>query len=501
MKSTADSVTAYQQLEALFTRLYHLAHVDAICSWDEAVKMPRGGGSARAKAVADLRVISHELLLNDSLMPLVEQAEKDVYQDPWQMANLAWMKRRLLTARSVPSRLTARLSERAMVCEQAWRQMRQDNDWQAFRPKLKETFLLAREVVEYKGQALGLSAYDAALDEFSPGLSQSIIDPIFGHLAEFLPPFLTRVRQRQAGIERAPLEGHYPVDKQYALSKALMRCIGFDFEHGRLDVSHHPFCGGVSEDVRITTRFDEKAFLSSVMAVCHETGHAMYERQLPEQWVSQPVGQALGMAMHESQSLLIEMQVCRSAEFMEVLSPLLAHHFGENEGFEPQNLYQHYCHVSPGLIRVDADEVSYPLHIILRYELERALFDGSLAVDDLAEAWDDKMQSYLGLSTTGDFRNGVMQDVHWPSGAFGYFPAYTLGAMIAAQCYQSAMRQVSGIQQGVAKGDFTPLMRWLRDNIHAKGSLLPFQALLQEVSGEALNVNYFIDHLKARYGD
>ena len=210
-----------------------------------------------------------------------------------------------------------------------------------------------------------------------------------------------------------------------------MKTIGFDFNHGRLDTSVHPFCGGTKDDVRITTRYNDNDFISPAMAVCHETGHSMYEFQLPQDYKNQPVGQALGMSVHESQSLLVEMHACRSSGFMHILSKLVIEHLNGaqfDQKYSEENLYKHYTRVKPGFIRVDADEVTYPLHVILRYEIEKALINGEIEVKDLPSLWDEKMSLYLGLDSKGNFKDGIMQDIHWPKGLFGYFPAYALGS-------------------------------------------------------------------------
>jgi carboxypeptidase Taq len=278
-----------------------------------------------------------------------------------------------------------------------------------------------------------------------------------------------------------------------------MRAVGFDFERGRLDISHHPFCGGSAGDIRITTRYDEADFTSSLMGVLHETGHAMYEAGLPEAWRYQPVGGALGMAIHESQSLLIEMQVCRSRPFLTYAGPLMQKAFdGSGPAWELENLYRLYTRVEPGFIRVDADEVTYPAHIILRYRLERALIAGDLALADLPGAWNDAMKELLGIVPPDD-RLGCLQDIHWPGGDFGYFPTYTMGAIAAAQIYAAARRENPDVEAHIAKGEFGPLMGWLGEHIHAQGSRQVADDLLTAATGSALDPKVFEQHLRERY--
>jgi carboxypeptidase Taq len=278
-----------------------------------------------------------------------------------------------------------------------------------------------------------------------------------------------------------------------------MEALGFDFNHGRLDISLHPFCGGTPDDVRITTRYDETDFTSSLMGVLHETGHALYERGLPKPWRGQPVGEALGMSIHESQSLLVEMQVCRSQQFLEYAAPLMKAAFhGDGAAWDVDNLHRLYTRIEPGFIRVDADEVTYPAHVIVRYKLERALIEGDMEIADLPGAWNEGMEKMLGLTPPSD-REGCLQDLHWFDGAWGYFPTYTLGAMTAAQLFEAAKKAVPEIQPGIAEGDFKPLFRWLKSNVHGQGSRLTAKELLIEATGKPLDPAVFKSHLKARY--
>jgi carboxypeptidase Taq len=278
----------------------------------------------------------------------------------------------------------------------------------------------------------------------------------------------------------------------------VMKAIGFDFNHGRLDISHHPFCGGVPTDVRMTTRYRTDEFLSALMGIMHETGHGLYEQGLPKAWGHWPSGSARGMAMHESQSLFVEKQIGRNPVFWDWAIPLLKKHFGES--WSKPDLLAHVHRVKPGLIRVDADEVTYPMHVILRFELEQDLVRGALKPADIPEAWDQKMTEYLNLSTKDNMKDGPMQDVHWPSGAFGYFPSYTIGAMMAAQQWAAIIREHPKANDDIAKGDFTFTTEWRRKNIWEKASTVSTPELMRQATGEPLNAKYFIQHVKQRYG-
>jgi carboxypeptidase Taq len=486
----------YGKLVDTFRQLAQLEHVAAVCHWDEAVMMPTGGGKARSEAMGLLQSVRHTFLIDPKIGDWIALAEEESLP-PWEKANLKWMKRAHLQACCLPTDLVQKSEQAFIRTEQAWRTLRAENNWRKFAPLLNENLQLIKERAAIKAQTFSVDPYDALIDEFSPGLSQAIINPIFETLQHFLPNFIVDVMDRQKKL--IPIEGLFPSTQQKLLCQALMRMIGFNFDHGRLDESHHPFCGGVPSDVRITTRYNEKEFITAAMGVCHETGHGLYEQNLPADWTDQPVGQALGMALHESQSLLMEMQVCRSREFMVLFSQLVMQYFGEKPAFSAGNLYHHYIHVQPDYIRVDADEVCYPLHIILRYELEKKLIKGEITVEDLPELWNMGMQQWLGLSTENNYRQGVMQDVHWSAGLMGYFPAYTIGAIIAAQLFQSFKNQYPRFGEELITGNFSALTQWLAQQVHSQGRFLDMNPLLIQATGRPLTVEPFINHLKQRY--
>lgn len=294
-------------------------------------------------------------------------------------------------------------------------------------------------------------------------------------------------------------QGPFDLEKQRQLGLSVMKVLGFDFDGGRVDVSVHPFCGGVPQDVRITTRYNEQEFLSALMGIVHETGHARYEQNLPREWLGQPISHARSTAIHESQSLLFEMQLARSKEFLQVIRPLVIQQFGEQPAFDEQNFTALNQRVKTGFIRVDADEVSYPAHVILRYEIEKALISGEIEVDDIPTLWNEKMQQYLGINTEGNYRYGCMQDIHWTDGAFGYFPTYTLGAMYAAQLFQTARGAIPELDSNIANGDLNSLFSWLQKNIWQHGSRYSTAELITKATGESLNPRFFREHLERRY--
>jgi carboxypeptidase Taq len=496
---------SYSALVARHRRIAHLQHVEAITSWDEAAMMPPGGGDSRAEALATLRVLAHQLATDPAMGDELAAAEADAGSlAPWQRANVREMKRGFVRETALPTALVEACSLAESRCEQAWRTQRPRNDLAGFLPLLREVVARKREVADALGTRLGLGRYDALLDGFEPGMRAAALDPLFADLRAFLPPFIAQVVERQRKRPIITPVGPFPIERQRWLGLTIMKTVGFDFDHGRLDVSHHPFCGGVPRDVRITTRYDEQDFTKSFMGVLHETGHAKYEQNLPGAWLDQPVGRARSMGIHESQSLLQEMQISRGRPFLDLVTPLVREAFPEAAAAQPdafttENLYRHYTRVKPDFIRVDADEATYPCHIILRYEIERRLIEGTMEVEALPEAWDAAMRDLLSLPTRDDHQRGCMQDVHWPAGLFGYFPTYTLGALAAAQIFAAARRALPDADPAIARGDFAPLNQWLRDKIWAQGSSLPTDDLMTAATGAPIGVTAFKDHLRARY--
>ena len=492
---------AYAALEARFGKLGALNGALDVLHWDRAVNMPQGGAAARADQIVALERICHGLLVEDGMADRLDEAAEEVAADPWRSANVREMRRAWIHAAAVDADLLEARSRAEAACEMAWRSARANDDFAAIKPYLETVLDLVRRTGQAKAEILGCTDFEALMDAYEPGARAARIDALLDDLAGFLPDFLAEVLEAQAGRPQPlPLDGPFPVEAQRALAHRLMERLGFRFDNGRLDESLHPFCGGVPEDIRITTRYDQAEFIQAVMAVLHETGHALYEMGLPTDWRGQPVGRARGMAMHESQSLMIEMQACRSAAFIGFLAPLVREAFaGSGTAWQEANLRRHYHRVAPGLIRVDADEVTYPAHVILRYRLERAMVAGTLAVADLPGAWSEGMEQLLGIRPPDDAR-GCLQDIHWYDGAWGYFPTYTMGAMAAAQLFAAAENAEPAIPDGLAGGDFAPLMAWLGEHVHRKGAFpASSDALLEAATGAPLGTAAFKQHLRARY--
>lgn len=493
-------MSAYAALTAHFGRIAAMSNAVGILQWDSDVMMPKGAAATRAESLALLRVLSHGMAVDPRIGDWLEAAAQDDTLSDWDRANLREIDRVWTVQTALPADLVEASSKATSACEMKWRQARADADFPALLPYLAEVLRLQREAGVAKGEKLGLSPYDALLNDYEPGGRSASIDALFDDLAGFLPGFAEEAIAAQARRPEPPApEGPFPVEAQRRLGLRIMAALGYDFERGRLDVSTHPFCGGADNDVRITTRYDEADFSKALMGVIHETGHALYEQGRPAAFLSQPVGQARGMSLHESQSLLMEMQACRSRAFIGFAAPLMREAFGgSGPAWEAEAVWRRYTRVARGFIRVDADEVTYPAHVILRYRLEKALIADDMPLAELPAAWNAGMQELLGI-TPPDDRLGCLQDIHWPSGGWGYFPTYTLGAMTAAQLFDAACRAEPDTLPGIARGDFAPLVGWLRTHVHAQGARYATDELLTRATGRPLDAGVFKAHLARRY--
>ena len=490
--------SAYDELAGIWTQLHHFEHLQALAGWDQAAMMPPKGSDARASAMAEMEGLLHRMRTDPKLVDLLQRAAAEPV-DAHARANLSEIRREWRAANALPQALVEATSLAGARCEHAWRTQRPANDWVGFLENFREVLRLGREVAQRLADETGLAPYDALMDHYEPGATSAEVDRVFGDLQQWLPGLVAQVREKQANdVVTLPI-GPFPKSAQRALSHDVMALLGFDFDGGRLDESAHPFSGGVPEDTRLTTRYREDDLMQALMGTVHETGHARYEQNLPREWLGQPVSRARSMAIHESQSLSFEMQLGRGRAFAGLLAPLLRKHFGYQAAFAPDNLHALMTRVKPGFIRVDADELTYPAHVILRYGIEKNLIDGSIEADDIPAQWDEGMQSLLGVDTRGNYRDGPLQDVHWSGGAFGYFPCYTLGAMYAAQWFAAIREAQPDLDVRIARGDLAPAFDWLRDNIWRQASRWPTAELATRATGEALNPAHFRRHLEARY--
>jgi carboxypeptidase Taq len=490
---------AYRRLTERAARLAALGEAQAVLHWDASTMMPAGGGAARGEQLATLAGLAHELMTAPEVANDLHEASAE---GAWDAANLALMLRQHLRSAALPTALVEASARANSACEKVWRDAKAAADFARVRPFLEEVVKLQRETAQALAAATGLTPFDALMEGYQRGVTAAEVAPVFAAYEAWLREALPRAEEIQARRGAPlPLPGPFPVAKQRELCRTLSLRLGLEADHSRLDESLHPFCGGTPSDVRITTFYDEQNVAKALLGVLHETGHALYERGLPAGFARQPVGDNAGMAAHESQSLIIEMQACRGDAFLAFLGPLLHAQFGgEAAPYAPANLARLWRRVECGFIRVDADEMTYPAHVILRFRLERAMIAGELAVADLPGAWAEGLHALLGITPPDDAK-GCLQDIHWHDGLFGYFPSYTLGAMAAAQLMKAARAHHPGLDGALAQGDFAPLLGFLRAKVHGQGARLGFQELLVEATGKPLDPSDFTEHLSGRYLD
>jgi carboxypeptidase Taq len=494
------AASPYEQLEQEFRRLHAFRGALSLLRWDAAVMMPRGSADVRGEQLAALETEHHALLTTPKVARLLERAEAGASQlEDWPLANLHEMRRQRDHAIATPPSLIARLAKATARAEVFWVEARKANDFKLFAPHLEEVVHLVRDKAALLGQARGLAPYDALVDGFTPGISTADIDTIFKALSRKLPGLINAAIEVQAANPPLPFSGKFSVARQRSLSMDVLKALGFPFDRGRLDESEHPFTEGVPGDIRVTTRFDMSDPFSGLLGAVHETGHAMYDLGLPMKWRDQPVGRDRGLALEESQSLLFEMNICRSRSFVRYLKPLLEKYLQvSGPEWEEANLYRQLIRVRRSLIRMDADELTYPAHIMLRYELEKKILEGSLPVADLPEAWNANLEQRLGIRPTNDV-DGCLQDIHWAVGHFGYFPSYALGAVIAAQLNEAMRSARPALDEEIATGQFGGVMDWLRDNVHGVGARLPVQELIKQATGKPLTAAAYLRYLESKY--
>ncbi|MFI4888991.1 MAG: carboxypeptidase M32 [Steroidobacterales bacterium] len=494
------SLSPYQQLEQEFRRLHAFRGALSLLRWDAAVMMPRGSADVRGEQLAALETEHHALLTTPKVARLLERAEAGASQlDDWPLANLREMRRQRDHAIATPPSLIARLAKATARAEVFWVEARKANDFKLFAPHLEEVVHLVRDKAALLGQARGLAPYDALVEVFTPGISTADIDTIFKALSRKLPGLINEAIAVQAQHATLPLTGKFSVAKQRQLAVEVLKAIGFPFDRGRLDESEHPFTEGVPGDMRVTTRFDTNDVFSGLLGAVHETGHAMYDLGLPQQWRDQPVGHDRGLALEESQSLLFEMNLCRSRAFVRYVKPLIEKYLQvSGPEWSEDNLYRQLIRVRRGLIRMDADELTYPVHIMVRYELERRILDGTLPVAELPEAWNAILDQRLGLRASND-TEGCLQDIHWAVGHFGYFPSYALGAVIAGQLNEALRAARPSLDEEIAAGQFGGVLDWLRDNVHGIGARLPVKDLIKEATGKPLSAAPYLRYLETKY--
>ncbi|GAB4164027.1 MAG: carboxypeptidase M32 [Rickettsiaceae bacterium] len=492
---------SYQQLEKQLEIIVHLQNISNLAYWDASTCLPKGSAASRHKEIATFDAVIHEMSTCQEMGNLIDGALAEIDRlNEWQKANVQIVKKNYNSETCISAELQHEYSMVSNESEFAWREARARNDFKSLAPHLDSVFAVVRKIANLKSAKLGKSPIDVLIDAHDPDRTSAEVDDVFNTLKTELPKLISKIIEKQKTEKVLPISKVVDESTQKAIGLRVMEKMGFNMDCGRLDKSAHPFCRGSNDDVRLTTRYDENNFLTGLFGIIHETGHGLYQQNLPVKYRNQPVGGPKGMAFHESQSLVMEMQAGTSRQFIEFLARLLKDEFSfSGPEFSGENLYKIVTRVKPGLIRVDADEVTYPLHVILRFEIEREIIENNLKAKDLPALWNSKMQEYLGLLPETD-SNGCMQDIHWPSGALGYFPSYTNGAIIASMLMKKAKAEYKSIDAELSVGNFASLNEYLNNNLRNYGSSKTSQALLNASTGhDTVQPNIFLNYLEEKY--
>ncbi len=496
--------------EKLFSRfkeelaqIYHIGSALAVLNWDREVYMPPKGVSQRAVTVSNLAGILHQKFISPEFEKILKDVKKEMDRgnlSDEEAGVVREIRRDFERSKKIPTEFIKELAKTCSEAHDVWAKARKKSEFKKFLPYLKKIVELKREEADLVGY--DNSPYDALLDVYEPGLETKEASVILDDLKDFLVPFLKKIKKSKVKINPQATKGNFPVEKQIKFNRKVAKDLGFDFNSGRIDVSVHPFATGFHpQDVRVTTRYKKDDLFYSLFGIIHEVGHALYEQGLLPEHFGTPLGEAISLGIHESQSRMWENIVGRGKPFWKYFYPILRKEFPKPfQNLKFEDFYQSINYVEPTPIRVEADEVTYNLHVILRFEIERELVEGSIAVEDLPKIWNDKMKDYLGVRIKND-AEGVLQDVHWSGGAIGYFPTYTLGNIYSAQFYKTAKKEILNLEKEIERCQFGHLREWLKKKIHVHGKLFPADDLVKQVTGEGINASHFIDYLEKKYSD
>lgn len=493
----------YTELLSLLHRASLLQSSAAVLGWDRETYMPPQGAEHRAAQLSLLSGMHHQAATDSKIRDLLDSLQDSELNDSTESntaVNLREIRRAYDRQCRLPQKLVEEIARVTALAQHHWSEARKDNNFGAFSPWLKDVVRLKREEADVVGFGSNGERYDALLDEYEPECTSREVRAVFHQLRDKLVPLLDRIRGAKRQPNTSILTRHFPIEKQEALGRLASKAIGFDYQAGRLDIAAHPFCSGMGPgDCRLTTRYDDHFFSGSFFGTLHETGHGLYEQGLSADAWGTPLGTAVSLGIHESQSRLWENIVGRSEAFWEHFYPVAQEHFPEALKTTSQEDFLFAINaVEPSLIRVEADEVTYNLHIMLRFDMERDLIDDALTVDDLPSAWNERFERDFGITPDSD-ASGCLQDVHWSAGLFGYFPTYALGNMYASQFYAAAAAQLGNLSEQFAAGDFAALLDWLRTNIHQQGQRFPAGRLVEAVTGKPLSDEPLMQHLTDRF--
>jgi len=490
----ATDTDAYDDLLDHVRRLTYLRDADQVLGWDQQVMMPEGGTPARSKQSSALSSVTHDLLTDDEVGALVDDLE-GADLDPGQAAVVREIRREHDRAVSVPNDLVEEISETASNALPVWEEARANDDFESFAPTLEKTVELKREYAAAIDP--DRDPYEVLFEEYEPYLGLDTAERVLGRLREELVELIDAIDDSETELA-APFSGEYDPDDQEGLARAALDDLGYDWDRGRLDAAPHPFSTGTQFDARVTTRYDPADPLDALGSTIHEFGHATYTLGLPDEHYGTPLGSSRDLSVHESQSRLWENHVGRSRPFWEWFIPRVEEYLAVD--VSPRRLYEAANRVDPdNLIRVEADELTYHLHIVLRFEIERDLVAGDLAVEEIPAVWNEKMEEYLGVRPETDSK-GCLQDIHWTHGALGYFPTYSLGSVLAAQLYARADEAIDDLDGKIRDGEFDPLHEWLTETVHGHGCRYTTDELIREATGEPLTADYFLEYAREKFG-
>jgi carboxypeptidase Taq len=504
--SQSSNVEAYENLVRVFEQIISMGGISSILGRDMQTVMPAGSEENRLHQMVTLNDLAHEKIIDPRVSKWLDEAEANSsHLDDEQQVNLKRMRHRHTHASCLPPDLASDWARQNIEGERLHLKEMSNGDWQKILPFFSKTVDMARRVGEEKSKALGLnSAYDALLDQFSPGWTSKDIDQAFDRLEPFLKKLLPEVMKKQASeAQPMAIKGPFPDEEIRMLCIEMCKDLGLDFNRARLEfIDDHPSSGGTSDDTRITGRINNNDFMDTVATFMHEAGHGMYEQGTPKRWRYQPAGQSMGMDIHESQSLIMDFQLAKTREFLEYISDKAQKTFNRvgDASLSADNMLAIQTRVKPDLVRIsmESGEITYALHIILRYRMEKEMIEGTLDPANLPDEWNRRMHDTFGL-TPANNKEGCMQDIHWFSGAWGYFPSYNIGSMAAAQLFAAVNDDHPDLMGQIEKGDFSKLHRWLVDNIHSKGSLLDADELIKQATGKGLSADALMNHLNKRY--
>lgn len=493
----------YDKFRNKLVELAHIQTVLAVLDWDMSVNMPAKAAEMRGHTVSYYVGLLHEKFLAKDFVQMLVQLKKQADSGKLsekQKAVVLETYKEYEKEKKLPAEFVQKLSQATTEAHHAWINARKKSDFKLFAPHLEKIVRLKRQQAKFWG--FKQSPYDPLLDICEPNLTSEDCSIIFDELKKFLIPFLQKIKKSKVKIDPKMITGDFPRDKQEAFNNFVISKLGFDLTAGRVDVSAHPFATGFSpNDVRITTRYKQDNLLDSLTGVMHESGHGMYEQGLDAAQFGTPLGSAMWLGIHESQSRLWENLVGRSKFAWKYFYPKLQKEFPKPFGkVKLEEFYRVLNQVHPSLIRVEADEVTYNLHIIIRFEIEKELIEGTIEVADLPQIWNQKYENYLGVKVPSDAL-GVLQDVHWSAGLIGYFPSYTLGNLYSAQLFAAALKKIPNLAKRFEKGDFSALKKWLNTSIHRYGRLYSTERLVRQATGEPLNIGYYTSYLKAKYSE